>query len=196
MWVTLRQRVLKPPVIAVLTGLLCSSLSPTYWLLCGGEYGKRVPEKLCPESNALLGWLTRGLKALGAAATPINLILLGSALSKGPDWNALPIKVNVGIVLGKMVLLPCAATRSTMWMAKAIGADASLRTISLPHPWHETFYMTVLAVARPPSANQLLVMTEQAGGNRAAMATAVFSRQPSRRSSRNRARLRPHHRAG
>ena len=26
-----------------------------------------------------------------------------------------------------------------------------------------------------PSANQLLVMTEQAGGNRAAMATAVFS---------------------
>ena len=173
-WVTLRQRVLKPPVIAVLTGLLCSSLSPTYWLLCGGEYGKRVPEKLCPESNALLGWLTRGLKALGASATPINLILLGSALSKGPDWNALPIKVNVGIVLGKMVLLPCAAIAITMWMAKAIGADG-LGWISLPHPWDETFYMTVLAVSATPSANQLLVMTEQAGGNRAAMATAVFS---------------------
>ena len=35
--------------------------------------------------------------------------------------------------------------------------------------------MTVLAVSATPSANQLLVMTEQAGGNRAAMATAVFS---------------------
>ena len=128
--------VLWPPVIAVLTGLLCSSLSPTYWLLGGGEYGKRVPEKLAGE--ALLGWLTRGLKALGASATPINLILLGSALSKGPDWNALPVKVNVGIVLGKMVLLPCAAIAITMWMAKAIGADG-LGWISLPHPWDETF---------------------------------------------------------
>ena len=34
--------------------------------------------------------------------------------------------------------------------------------------------MTVLAVSATPSANQLLVMTEQAGGNQR-VATAVFS---------------------
>ena len=35
---------------------------------------------------------------MGAAAVPINLILLGNALSKGPNWTALPLRVCVGII--------------------------------------------------------------------------------------------------
>jgi predicted permease len=79
-----RQRVLVPPVVGVLLGLLCSSLPPLYYLLCGGTYGERLPAgTACPASSAPLGFFARGISTLGDTAVPINLLLLGNALSKG-----------------------------------------------------------------------------------------------------------------
>jgi hypothetical protein len=103
----LREQVLVPPVRAVLLGLICSSVDVTYFLLCGGEYGTRLVPTDCPENDAYLGWLTGGLTALGKAAVPINLILTGNALSKGPDWSSLSTKANLGIILGAACPVPC-----------------------------------------------------------------------------------------
>ena len=160
---TVRKQVLVPPVMAVLSGLLCSTLDPTYYLLCGGEYGERLPSTECPKNNAYLSWLFSGLTALGKAAVPINLILTGNALSKGPDWKSLPLKANLGILLGKMLLMPTAAMLLMVLVDNTLGHKGN-KALGLEHPWDEAFYIAALAVAATPSANNLMVMVELSGG--------------------------------
>ena len=41
-------------------------------------------------------------------------------------------------------------------------------------PCDEVFYLAVVAVTATPTANNLLLMTELAGGNKAAMSTCIF----------------------
>jgi len=171
---TIRRQVLVPPVVAVLLGLLCSSLHPTYFLLCGGVYGERLGAQQCPTNDAYLGWLTSGLAALGKAAVPINLLLTGNALAKGPDWQSLPLKANVGILLGKMVVLPVLAMVVMVVVHRFLGQEGT-GAIALQHPWDEPLYVAALAVSATPSANNLMVMVELSGGNRKAMSTAIFT---------------------
>ena len=47
--------------------------------------------------------------------------------------------------------------------------------IALGHPWDEPLYVAALAVSATPSANNLMVMVELSGGNRAAMSTSIFT---------------------
>uniref|UniRef100_A0A7S3BZG2 Auxin efflux carrier component n=1 Tax=Haptolina ericina TaxID=156174 RepID=A0A7S3BZG2_9EUKA len=170
----LREQVLVPPVRAVLLGLICSSVDVTYFLLCGGEYGTRLVPTDCPENDAYLGWLTGGLTALGKAAVPINLILTGNALSKGPDWSSLSTKANLGIILGKMVFLPLCAMLLMVIVDRTL-TERGAHWLSLEEPWDEPFYVAALAVSATPSANNLMVMVELSGGNRAAMSTSIFT---------------------
>ena len=55
----------------------------------------------------------------------------------------------------------------------AIGDDG-LGWVSLRDPCDEVFYLAVVAVTATPTANNLLLMTELAGGNKAAMSTCIF----------------------
>ena len=112
------------------------------------------------------------MKALGHAAVPINLILTGNALSKGPDWNALPLRCNVGILVGKMLVMPLMAMLLMVIVHHTLGHNG---TIKLEHPYDESLYIAALAVSATPSANNLMVMVELSGGNRAAMSTAIFT---------------------
>ena len=50
-----------------------------------------------PPEVAPLGWLYLGVSKLGAAAVPINLILLGAALSRGPVRGELPRLNSLGV---------------------------------------------------------------------------------------------------
>ena len=120
----IKTRVLVPPVVGVLAGLVCSSVPPFYWLLCGGEFGQRLAEPTeCPTNEAVLGFLTRGIAALGEAAVPLNLMLLGNSLTSGPDWSQLPLRCASGIVLCKMVLMPCFGLGMSIFLDFAIGDD-------------------------------------------------------------------------
>ena len=167
------ERVLVPPVIGVLCGLLCSSLPPSYYLLCGGEYNTQLSgTQTCPMPNALLGFFTRAVAQIGDAAVPLNLILLGNSLSKGPDWNALPVRCNVGIVVAKMLLMPTFAV-SLMLLLDFI--DKNTGFLPLKDPYDEVFYLAAAAVTATPTANNMMVMIEVAGGDKTAMATAIFS---------------------
>ena len=170
----IRHRVLVPPVCGVLLGLTISSTPPFYWLFCGGTYGQRVSAADCPESNAILGFLFQGIQTLGAAAVPINLILLGNSLSKGPNWQALPVRCNVGIVIGRMVVMPAFAIGAMLFIDHVLGSDG-LGIFKIIDPFDEVFYLAGAVVAATPTATNMMVMTEIAGGNRAAMATAIFS---------------------
>ncbi|KAL1514512.1 hypothetical protein AB1Y20_003611 [Prymnesium parvum] len=168
----LREQLLVPPVVGVLLGLLCSSLPPAYYLLCGGSMGERLPaEVACPTSRAPLGFLARGVATLGDAAVPINLILLGNALSTGPDWSALPLRASVGIALAKMLVMPLLALGLMLALDRAL-SDDGLGLVNLG--FDETFYLALVAIAASPTANTMLMVTELFWGNRSAMGTAIF----------------------
>jgi hypothetical protein len=64
------ERLLIPPVIGTLLGVLMGTLPPTYWLFCGGTYPQRAAKgESCPSSSgAVLGWLTQAIATLGNAA--------------------------------------------------------------------------------------------------------------------------------
>ena len=97
-------------------------------------------------------------------------MLLGNSLTSGPDWSQLPLRCASGIVLCKMVLMPCFGLGMSIFLDFAIGDDG-LGWVSLRDPCDEVFYLAVVAVTATPTANNLLLMTELAGGNKAAMPT-------------------------
>jgi predicted permease len=168
------ERVLVPPVIGVLLGMVCSTIPPTYYLLCGGTFGSRLPAAQCPAHNATLGFLTRGIATLGASAVPLNLILLGNAMSKGPDWEALDLRCNAGIVVSKMILMPAMGVLLCLFLDTALG-DEGVGWLALSDPYDQVLYIAIAALTATPSSNTLILMIELAGGDKAAMSTAIFS---------------------
>ena len=56
-----------------------------------------------------------------------------------------------------------------------IGNDTKLDLLPLKDPYDQVFFIAACAVAATPTANNLMVMTELAGGNGAAMGTAIFA---------------------
>ena len=171
----LKSRVLVPPVVGVLLGLCCSSIPLTYWLLCGGTLGTRLEDAAdCPSNDAPLGFLTRGIASLGGAAVPLNLILLGNSLTSGPDWTALPVRCAAAIVVSKMILMPCFGLATSVLLDQVLGDDG-LQWIALRDPCDEVLYLAAVAVTATPTANNLLLMTELAGGNKKAMSTCIFA---------------------
>lgn len=89
----LLKQIFKPAVIAVACGI-CVGLAPPLKAL------------LVPEHSAPFGWMFTGIARIGGAAVPINLMLLGATLSKGPSWAHINMKTNIGIVVAKMVISP------------------------------------------------------------------------------------------
>jgi predicted permease len=102
------KQVFKPAVTAVACGIVVG-LSPSLRAL------------LVPTESAPLGFLFRGVRTIGGAAVPINLMLLGATLSKGPSWSQINMWTNLGIVVAKMLVSP------------AIGACASRRARPRAH---------------------------------------------------------------
>jgi len=105
---------LKPAVVGVLVGVVVG-LTPLAKAL------------LVPIETAPLGWLFGGIQTIGAAAVPLNLILLGATLSKGPSWEQITIGTNLAIVLAKMVLMPLLAAVFVIGAARVIPLDVHIR---------------------------------------------------------------------
>lgn len=166
------QQLLSPPVAAVLLGVVCSVLPPTYYLLCGpANVTSRVPSDACPTDTAILGPVTSAVRVLGDAAVPVQLILLGNMLSSGPDWGALPPRCCAAIVVAKMVVMPVFAC------ALSLGLDRAFEGV-LPvfaDPYDKIFYVAAVALSATPTANTIVMLTELAGGNSQATATAIFA---------------------
>merc|ERR1712194_291348 len=82
-----------PPVIAAILGV-AFGITPACRNL------------LMPET-ASFGWVLLALKKFGDAAPPINMLILGSALSQGPQWGAVTKKAALLVAFSKMIVMPC-----------------------------------------------------------------------------------------
>ena len=114
-------RCLQPPVIAALLGLIVASAPVLRGVLV---------DIVTRKNQAPLQWFYDGLYSLGQAAVPINMMILGSSLipnkkkelvKEDADMQRLPKKSMIGIVIGKMVILPiigvvsCCILKNYIW---------------------------------------------------------------------------------
>ena len=149
---TALEHALVPPVLAALAGLLVA-LSPFRGILVD----------LAGQANdAPLEWLYDGIYKLGDAAVPLNLLLLGSSLSQGADFEALPLKVGMAITFCKMVLMPLLMSLVVYGLIRLVnGKD--------PAMWLVAFIVTCT-----PTANNVGIMANLGGQSVESMATAIF----------------------
>lgn len=153
---TVLKRCFQPPAIGAITGIIVA-VSPLRGILVD------ISDR---NSSAPLEWLFDGFFAVGQAAVPINMMILGCNLSASysskmvdPGMSKtgsplLPMNTTVGIVLGKMVVMPMIAFLLTTLMR-------SILTIS--DDIQGAFYLVVMIVFLCPTANNVMVMVELSG---------------------------------
>ena len=136
-------------------------------ILSGGLVGLFGRQLVLPPETAPLGWLYIGVSKLGAAAVPINLILLGAALSKTPERGHVPPLTAAGIIVGRMLLMPLCG----LCVAKLL---SSTHFATIPYIVADPFWLVCLILTATPTANNIVVMCDLAGENRRAMSAAIF----------------------
>lgn len=144
--------VLQPPVVASLLaiGVAASPLR--------GAFVDPTADHIAP-----LQFLADGMQRLGAAAVPINMLILGASLSRGAHWKTLPLGLNMSVAVSKMAVMP------------AVGlATAALLRQSLPGQ-PASFYLVAMMETCTPTANNLMVMAELGDQNKQALATVIFT---------------------
>ena len=141
----LLQQLLVPPVVGVGLGALVGMLGR----------GLVLPPEVAP-----LGWLFMAISKLGAAAVPINLILLGAALSQGPLRDELPLLNSFGVVLARLVLMPLCGLAVARFLAARINVPAEVA---------DPFWLVCLIVTCTPTGNNIVVLCELAGDNKACL---------------------------
>lgn len=144
-----------PPVVATMLGLLIG-LTPLRSLLL---------DLKDQDGDAPLEFLYESLYLLGQAAVPTNLLVLGATLAAGANFEALPVRVGVAIVLCKMVLLPAFMTLAVYLL---------IRIVPAPHPQATSLWLVALIVTCTPTANNVAVMAQLGGQSKEGMGTAIF----------------------
>ena len=154
---------LKAPVVATLFAIFCS-LTPLHgWLVDGNDR----------DNDAPLQWLFNGIRKVGLAAVPINMFLLGAnlATSAKRGWRAaarvVPLRVNLGILLAKMVLMPAFGLLTATVLSQFVSMDNGTGD--------DSFFLVVMIVTCTPTANSMMVMAEVAGQNKEALAACIFT---------------------
>lgn len=152
----------QPPVIGALAGMLVSSIDPLRQLFVD-EYDRN--------DDAPLEWFFDGVYAIGQAAVPINMTILGINLSrayvsKSTSKDIMSTQTMVATIVGKMVIMP------------VIGI--LLAIVLKNYLWHvpETidgpFYLVLMIVFITPTANNVMIMVELSGsGSQEGMARLV-----------------------
>ncbi|CAN6252267.1 unnamed protein product [Urochloa humidicola] len=87
------QHVLQPPTIASLLAIIIGTVP----VLKGLVFGADAP----------LSFFTDSLDILAAAVVPSVMLILGGMLAEGPKDNALGIRTTVGIIVARLLVLPC-----------------------------------------------------------------------------------------
>lgn len=144
------RRVASPPMYGIFTGLAIALLPPLHALLVGSHEGAGGGVTHGAGGAPPLGFVLQAARLCGNAAIPLNTMLLGASLSKGPDWHAVPLKTVAGIVLSKLFFMPLAA----LVMGAALRA-----TVILP----PMLLLVMLMESGMPTANNLMLMCELAG---------------------------------
>lgn len=147
------RQLLIPPVAAALSGAFIGLLP--------------LPAAAQSSFASPLSWLLSITRLLGAAAVPVNLLLLGGALSRGPAAVRAAVDAHtlVAVTAAKLLLMPAAAAAIC-----AAGRGALPR---MAEPYDDAMALVALLVAATPTANNVLVMVEAAGGDADAVAALI-----------------------
>lgn len=147
-------KALQPPVVGALLGIFIASFPQLRGLFV--DLNDRA-------SNAPLQWLFDGIHAVGMAAVPINMAILGFNLSlasqekKGDDTlrNTFSRSTLAAAVIGKMIVLPIFGIVLTLILKQYI--------LHIPDEIDEAFYLVLMIVFITPTANNVMVMVELSG---------------------------------
>lgn len=158
LWQTIQnilERCFQPPVVGAILGLLVA-VTPVRGIFV---------DLVDRDNSAPLQWLFDGLYAVGQAAVPINMIILGCNLSasqmKPKDQtpavssSMLSPQTMSGLVIGKMIVMPCVGIL-TGWILKEFFWD-------IPDDIDSSFYLVLMIVFLTPTANNVMVMVELSG---------------------------------
>jgi predicted permease len=119
------------------------------------------------DNGAPLQFLFDGLYAVGQSAIPINMMILGCNLSSSVSfWTSRPlpskahpgflsIRTMVGVVIGKMIVIPFIGILSA-WILKTYFWD-------IPEDIEGVFYLVLMIVFLTPTANNVMVIVELSG---------------------------------
>lgn len=101
---------------------------------------------------------------LGDAAIPVNMLILGASLQKGPEWGSIHRQTLLGVVLCKLLLMPIIALA-------AVAALVMPGGVQVP----SMLLMVILMESAMPTANNMLIMCELAGGHATkTVSTTIF----------------------
>mmetsp|Transcript_34270 Transcript_34270/g.39410 ORF Transcript_34270/g.39410 Transcript_34270/m.39410 type:complete len:622 (-) Transcript_34270:269-2134(-) len=180
------KRCFQPPVIAALAGLFFASFSQIRGLLV---------DITVRQGTAPFQWFFDGLYAVGQAAVPINMIILGCNLSAsymleqpkvststststGKDKKGKKKKTSskffsnqasMYVVIGKMIVMPMVGVLSTFILRKTLYTSHEL-----PSDIAGGLYLVLLIVFLCPTANNVMVMVELSGsGSKEGMARII-----------------------
>lgn len=134
------RRVASPPIYGICAGLCIGLAPPLRWLLVGTH-----SEEDGAAARAPMRFVMQAAGLLGDAAIPLNTMLLGASLSKGPTWRAVPPRVVTGIVLCKLAIMPTVA----------LGLVALLTAMV---PISPLLTLVILIESAMPTANNLMMM--------------------------------------
>lgn len=148
---TIARRVLPPPVRAALLGMTVAFVEPARGIFVGAH-------------GAPLAWLFLGLSKLGAAAVPINMLILGNAVAKGAG-RAVSLRTALAVAVGKVVVMPLIGLGLVLAMK---------HREAIPDGTDDSFYLVAMVVTATPTANNMMVMAELAGENKEGLATCIF----------------------
>lgn len=166
LWETMQNvssRCLQPPVVGSITGILIALFPHARGLFVDLNHRS---------SSAPLQWFFDGLYVVGLSAVPINMMILGCNLSSSAQgWikrsslsgisstntNFLPMSSMIGIVVGKMLLLPFVGILSVAILQRYL--------LNVPDPIDGSFYLVLMIVFLCPTANNVMVMVELSGLN-------------------------------
>lgn len=139
----------QPPVIGSLLGFLLSSMTSLRGLFV---------DMVDRNDNAPLEWFFDGIYAVGQAAVPINMIILGVSLSKAFDGSSinksqlLPVNATISIIMGKMVIMPAIGICTTCLL--------NYYLLDIPEGIDGPLYLVMMIVFITPTANNVMVMVE------------------------------------
>ena len=103
----------KPAVIAVLAGILVS-LTPAQDILV---------DRIDRDDDKPLEWMFDGILNVGRAAVPINMMILGSKISKGAKLSAVDWKSNLAVVVAKMIVMPIVGIATALFLHAVTNMD-------------------------------------------------------------------------
>jgi len=145
---------LVPPVIGSALGLIFALIDPVQGLFV------ELPGHTGP---APLGFLFAGLTAIGKASVPLNMLVLGSNLSKGCDFKAVPLATNLGILFMKNLGQPAVMAAVIFLLSRVFTGTAV------------SVWLVAMIVSCTPTANNIMVMVELSGQNKAGVTTCIFT---------------------